>query len=333
MAVAFLVSIVGLSMDKVCSLLKFFWQLELSKSQADTLLNQLSRHWTNEFESLCQLLAVSAVVHTDETSWSQNSAWAFLSEKSRVLIFGCRKDASTLAQILPTDSFAGIVVSDDAAIYQGISLSQKCWAHLLRKAILFKLLDPNHKEYDSFLKGLLSVYRKACKASADQRLKDAGRTVRVAELVDELSELCVGRCGDANGVRKWNSETEHEFDNLVQEVSRLMCNEELFAFVMHPEVESTNNEAERSLRSAALDRKTSRTMKTLLGAQRRTILVSVLASLKQHLAEFTLTSVQTEVESWWKTGESVFSRLAKNCGLDPPVEFRINNLVPLPKAA
>ena len=74
-------------------------------------------------------------------------------------------------------------------------------------------------------------------------------------------------------------------------------------------------------------------MKTLLGAQRRTILVSVLASLKQHLAEFTLTSVQTEVESWWKTGESVFSRLAKNCGLDPPVEFRINNLVPLPKAA
>jgi len=68
-AVAFLVSIVGLSMDKVCSLLKLFWQLELSKSQADTLLNQLSRHWTKEFDSLCQLLAVSAVVHTDETSW------------------------------------------------------------------------------------------------------------------------------------------------------------------------------------------------------------------------------------------------------------------------
>ena len=332
-AVAFLVSIVGLSMDKVCSLLKFFWQLELSKSQADTLLNQLSRHWTNEFESLCQLLAVSAVVHTDETSWSQNSAWAFLSEKSRVLIFSCRKDASTLAQILPKDSFTGIIVSDDAAIYQGFPLSQKCWAHLLRKAIRFTLLDPNHKEYDSFLKGLLSVYRKACKASIDQRLKDVGRTVRVAELVDELSELCVGRCGDANGVRKWTSETDHEFDNLVHEVSRLMCNEELFTFVLHPEVESTNNEAERSLRSAALDRKTGRTTKTLRGAQRRTILVSVLESLKLHLAEFTLTSVQAEVESWWKTGESLFSRLAKNCGLDPPTESRINNLIPIPKAA
>ena len=112
-----------------------------------------------------------------------------------------------------------------------------------------------------------------------------------------------------------------------------MCNEELFTFVQHPEVESTNNEAERSLRSAALDRKTGRTTKTLRGAQRRTILVSVLESLKLHLAEFTLTSVQAEVESWWKTGESLFSRLAKNCGLDPPTESRINNLIPIPKAA
>ena len=39
--VAFMVSMVGLSMDKVCTLLRFFWELELSKSQADALLNQL----------------------------------------------------------------------------------------------------------------------------------------------------------------------------------------------------------------------------------------------------------------------------------------------------
>jgi hypothetical protein len=73
--------------------------------------------------------------------------------------------------------------------------------------------------------------------------------------------------------------------------------------------------------------------KHFAGAQRRTILVSVLESLKLHLAEFTLTSVQAEVESWWKTGESLFSRLAKNCGLDPPTESRLKNLIPLPKAA
>ena len=72
-AVAFLVSMVRLSMDKVCAQLKFFWQLELSKSQADALLNQLAGQWKDEFESLCELLSIRAVVHADDTSWSLNS--------------------------------------------------------------------------------------------------------------------------------------------------------------------------------------------------------------------------------------------------------------------
>lgn len=62
-SVAFLVFLVGLSIEKVCRLVKFFWNLDLSKSQADALLNQLSKHWERDFEALCRLLAVSAVVH------------------------------------------------------------------------------------------------------------------------------------------------------------------------------------------------------------------------------------------------------------------------------
>ena len=169
--VAFMVSMVGLSMDKVGTLLRFFWELDLSKSQADALLNQLSRQWEHEFESLCQLIAVSAVVHADETSWSLNSVWAFLSEKARVLVFGCRKDGDTLAQLLPKDSFAGTLVSDDAAVYQGFTKAQKCWAHLIFKAVRFTLLQPDNAEYKNFLEGLLAVFTKAKLAAADQRLK------------------------------------------------------------------------------------------------------------------------------------------------------------------
>jgi len=35
-------------------------------------------------------------VHSDETGWSINSVWAFLSEKVRVLFFGVHKNADTL---------------------------------------------------------------------------------------------------------------------------------------------------------------------------------------------------------------------------------------------
>ena len=105
-AIAYQVYIVGLSFDKVCLLLNFFQNLRLRKSQADALLNQLSRHWESEFDGLCTLLANSAVVHTDETSWSLNSVWAFLSEKVRVLFFGVHKDAQTLQAILDPATFA-----------------------------------------------------------------------------------------------------------------------------------------------------------------------------------------------------------------------------------
>ena len=88
-ALAYLVFIVRLSMDKVCAQLRFFWELPLTKSEADALLSRLEREWTGEFETLCTLLAHSAVVHADETSWSLRSVWAFLSGAGAGAVFRC----------------------------------------------------------------------------------------------------------------------------------------------------------------------------------------------------------------------------------------------------
>ena len=155
--------------------MNFFQNLRLRKSQVDALLNQLSRHWEGEFDRLCTLLANSAIVHADETSWSLRSVWAFLSEKVRVLFFGVHKDADTLKQILDPAIFAGIVVSDDAAVYATFNHSQKCWAHLLRKAIKLTLQDPQNAEYRHLADRLLEIYRTACRVQDDGRLGDAGR--------------------------------------------------------------------------------------------------------------------------------------------------------------
>src|SRR5205823_6936751 len=123
-AIAFQVYVVGLSFSQVCLLLHFFQNLKLNKAQVDTLLHQLARHWHKQFDVLCTLLANSLVVHTDETSWSLNSVWAFLSEKARLLLFGVHKDAATLQEVLDPDSFAGIVISDDAAVYGHFTRAQ-----------------------------------------------------------------------------------------------------------------------------------------------------------------------------------------------------------------
>jgi hypothetical protein len=336
-AIAYQVYIVGLSFDKVCLLLNFFQNLRLRKSQADALLKQLARSWESEFDLLCTLLANSAVVHTDETSWSLRSVWAFLSEKARVIFFGVHKDAATLQAILDPATFAGLVISDDAAVYADFTQAQKCWAHLLRKAIKLTLLAPENTAYREFTDRLLEVYRAACRVQRDGRLSDAGRARKVAELDDAILDLC----GPV-----WCAELpvtegpENDYRLLANELMRLMLGRQLFTFVTATPVAApkgeaepvagTNNEAERTLRFAAAARKTGRTSKTLCGARRQTILCSVLESLRNYLPKFTLSSVIDEILRWSRLGRSCFAKLIAKLNLHPPNRSVLDGVLPLP---
>jgi transposase len=322
LAIAYQVYCVGLSFDKVCMLLNFFQNLQLRKSQADALLRRLAGEWEAEFELLCLLLANSLVVHADETSWSIHSVWAFLSEKVRVLFFGVRKDAATLQQILDPATFAGIVISDDAAVYANFTQAQKCWAHFLRKAIKLTLLDPTNAGYRQFTDRLLEIYHEACRVQRDRRLSAEGRKSKVAALDDEIFDLCfpmwVAELPPGEG-------PEDDYRRLCNELMRVMLARQLFTFVTAKPVEKpngetlpvagTNNEAERTLRSPAQARDTGRTNKTVSGARRQTVIVSVLESLRQHLVAFTLSNVIAEVCRWSETGRSCFVQWADKLGL------------------
>jgi hypothetical protein len=308
---AYLVYVIGLSLDKACAVLRFFCQLPLRRSQADALLRQLAQHWEGEFDTLCDLLVYAAVVYADETGWTIGtqgcSVWTFATQLLRLFHFGCRKDAQTLESILPPDRFAGVVVSDDAAVYRGrYARTQKCWAHLLRKAIRLALLYPRQRTYRRFLDELLQLYYDAKRAAADRRLREPGRKARVAELEDRLAGLCLLYGQEPTPARKPH---ERDFANLVNELADRLIDEELFTFVLEPAIEATNNLSERLLRGVAQDRKLGRTSKTPVGAQRRSVIVSILETLRANLPEFTLASVVTEIRRWMDEGTSLFDQL------------------------
>jgi transposase len=336
--IAYFVYVIGLSFDKVCLALQFLQNLPMGKTQADSLLKQLSRHWQHEFDVLCTLLANSLVVHTDETSWSINSVWAFLSEKARVVLFGVHKDAETLQQVLDPKTFAGIVISDDAAVYANFTQSQKCWAHLLRKAIKLTLQEPANPEYRAFTDRLLEIYRQACRVQRDGRLSAAGRARKVADLDDEILELCVGMW--ALELPPLEDGPENDYRLLVNEVMRLMLAKQLFTFVtaepavqpngVREPVAGTNNEGERTLRNPAGARDTGRTNKTLVGARRQTIIVSVLESLRLYLPKFTLASAIAEINRWWQAGQSCFTKLLKKMKLPAPAHTILDKIMPVP---
>ena len=116
-----------------------------------------------------------------------------------------------------------------------------------------------------------------------------------------------------------------DFRLLCNEVMRLMLARQLFTFVTAPpvkmpdgelrDVAGTNNESERTLRSPAGARQTGRASKTLHGARRRSIVVSVFESLRQQLTTFTLSSVIAEIRNWADTGMSRFEKLLRKLKL------------------
>lgn len=307
LALAYQVYCLGLSIDKACQVLSFFQQLKLKKSQADRLLNQLSRAWETEFESLCTILANSAVVYCDETSWSINSVWAFLNEHVTVAFYGVNKDAQTLAAIINKEVFQGTIVSDDAAVYQNFNEAQKCWAHLIRKAIKLTLTSPDEPVYRQLADELLAIYRDAKRISVDGRYRSDTKKSKVAALDDRVLALC----GD-----RWSNEDtdcegdEDDYRKLCNELMRLMLNEELFVFVYRDGVDGNNNASERELRDDAMARKTGRTSKTRQGAKRRSVISSVLRSIGKQVSEFTLDSVICEVKQWMIRGKSCFQQQA-----------------------
>jgi transposase len=200
----------------------------------------------------------------DETGWKVGdegcSLWAFASKLHRVFLFGCHKDDATLDKILPPDVFDGIGVSDDAGVWQNrFKQAQKCWAHLLRKAIKLAIMYPSNKKYQRFLDQLLEVYRAAKRSANDGRLGEEGRKHRVAELEGQLCEALLPHPLETTPEMPPH---ERDFTNLINELSRLVMAEELFTFVLVPEVEATNNGMERELRNPALERKACRTNKT-----------------------------------------------------------------------
>ena len=304
---AFLHYWIGLSLDHACEVMRFFTKLELSKSQADSLLKQLASDWDEQYDTIADLIALQMIVYIDETGWKvgTKSCYTWVFSTALHVLFRCGVSrAKTEAAAVLGDWFAGIGVTDDYAAYKGLfTQHQLCWAHLIRKAIKLALQYPDQPEYATFLDKLCEIYHQAIRYQNDGRLS-VGRAEKVEQLLDRLRHLCT-----RHGEPIVTDETPPHLADFIRLQNELMDNPDcLFVFVTHPTVEATNNRSERNVRREAEIRKGARTSKTADGAQRRGVILTVLASLATRFQHFTLDNLLSEVTRWWETGWSIFQR-------------------------
>ena len=121
--VAFLHYWIGISLDNVCDVLCFFTGLELPKSQADSLLNQLSQDWSDQYDTIAELLAQQLIIYIDETGWKVGKqscyTWAFSTAMHVLFRCGVGRGKAEAQKIIG-EQFRGIGVSDDYGAYNSL---------------------------------------------------------------------------------------------------------------------------------------------------------------------------------------------------------------------
>lgn len=341
---AFLHYWIGVSLDNACQTMNFFTGLELSKSQANSLLNQLADDWNQQYDTIAELIALQMIVYIDETGWKVGKkpcyTWVFSSSLYTLFRCGVSRKKSEATAVLG-ESFGGIGVTDDYAAYKTMfSEHQLCWAHLLRKMIKLALQNPDEPAYKKFLDDLCQIYSDACESRHARRIEaseekelattlttDLANTAAVEALVERLQSRVKSLCtrheetivSKAASNQPLTSDSTKTFILLQRELVGNV--DSLFVFVSHPEVEPTNNISERNVRREAEIRKGARTSKTDSGAARRSTIVTVLASLATRMKPFTLSKLLEETARWLKLGVSIFQQelqAAAQKNLAPP---------------
>ena len=262
----------GLTMRRTCAVLRQLFQLKLSPGGLAQALKRLAGKLEPAYENLLARLRAGPYVHSDETSWWVGGPghwlWVFASKDSTVYRVAEGRGRHIVVENLGAQ-YAGVLVSDCLSIYDGVNgVQHKCYSHHLKA--ISQALEAGPSVYLEELRALL----KAAMALKDAQV-DSEQRARLRLALEQQGHrlLDVPRPGLEEKVRRrLHKQRDH-----------------LFTFLDHPQVEATNNLAERQLRPAVIARKISCGNKTAGGARTWEILTSLAATCAQRGESFAKT--------------------------------------------
>jgi transposase len=259
----------GLSYERIMELFAQVFRLRLSRSALARAMLRLGRKAEPTYEYLKEVLRKSKIVYPDETGWRVGGAkawlWAMTTVTETIYLIERGRGFPEAAKILG-ELFAGILGADGWAVYRGFTKAQRqlCLAHLLRRCK--ELLEaPPTAECANYFEQIKAILKEAL-ALRDRR--DEGTIT-------------------PHGFRSRKGKIEASMDRLLDDPDlhdesirfalHLLTNRDaLFLFLDHPDLEATNHLAEKAIRPAVINRKTSGGNRTFNGARAQAVIMSIL---------------------------------------------------------
>ena len=253
-----------MSRSKIQEFLIDWTQTELSTGTIDRCIREVGIACVPVVEELVEQLQQTDILHLDETHWYESGTlhwlWVAITSSTAVFHIGSRRkeELSHLVQ----EAFMGWLVSDGYAVYRSHPKRQRCVAHLIRKAVAITgAINQKAAQIGQWiLDDLRELIATIASASEDNRL--------IRKLQARLRRAChLGKKADHQKLQALAKEIFNDWDAVV-------------AFVHHPELPPTNNEAERALRHAVIARQIGFGTRTSEGSLAYSSLLSVIETCR-----------------------------------------------------
>ena len=258
-----------LPIEQIPPVLETLYGLKVSEGEVHSVLAQMAEAYTPVFEGFREEMRAAPAKCMDESPWYVDG--------EQVYLWVAATDRAVIYRVAPTRSHEealellgpnprGVLTHDRFSAYETVArktnlAQQLCWFHLLGDS----------KELEAFLgeegKSIHAVMK---------RVWERAKTVAGQGTIEDVQQLWEALEG---GLRnRVGAGTSSKGEHFVDEV--LSQRAWLFEFVLNPEVEGTNNRAERALRPMVVARKISGGSRSWRGGKVFEILASVVQTLR-----------------------------------------------------
>jgi hypothetical protein len=201
------------------------------------------------YQGLHQKLNQSAFVHADETGHRENGkngyTWNFTTPRIRYYVYRLSRSGVVVDEVLSQD-FGGVLTTDFYAAYNHLDcLHQRCWAHLLRHLHQLTQLYPGQGELVTIKQKIQALFTQGIAIQHQIKLTLRQRHQARRRLESRILRL----------VQPYLNQGDHPFRKLAKRIDCYL--DELFTFVLDPNLDPTNNPAERAVRHQVIKRKIS----------------------------------------------------------------------------
>jgi transposase len=253
---------------RVCELLETQHGLKISPATAFDVTFRASKALNRAYGAIVERARNSKVVYVDETGMRVNGTkywiWVFTTERDTVVVVRHSRGSNVLVEVLGMD-YGGFIVCDGWSAYPMFTKRlQRCWAHALREA---KHIAVRHEEAIPMRRAMKKLFSKL-KENVHEALPPPERRRLWSRAYGVLHYWSVRKEYAEKAVRKFANKMKNGLKHFL-------------TFVLHPEVEPTNNRAEQALREHDVVRKIIGTLRNEKGTRIHEIIMSVFATWLQ----------------------------------------------------